>query len=106
MYLFIFKLVVKNIFFKFFLCGRVFRTHKRECAKFAPFWMKKKNIGTPHVIKSPFLSVNKQNIFQDRTKMFTLLCGPRIGFYQARKLYWSWNNGPIGIRCSTNEPIG
>ncbi len=27
----------------------------RGCAKFAPFWMKKINIGTPHVIKSPFL---------------------------------------------------
>jgi hypothetical protein len=41
--------------FKFFLYGGVFGTHKRGCAKFAPFWMKKINIGTPHVIKSPFL---------------------------------------------------
>jgi hypothetical protein len=29
--------------------------------------------------------------------MFPLLCSPRIGFYKVRKLYQSWNNGPIGI---------
>ncbi len=32
--------------------------------------------------------------------------GPRKGFYQARKLYWSWNNEPIRIKSSSNEPIG
>ncbi len=38
---------VKNIFFKFFLNRGVIRTHKRGCAKFAPFWMKNKYLCTP-----------------------------------------------------------
>ncbi len=29
-----------------------------------------------------------------------------IGFNQARKLYCSWNNWPIGIKCSSSKPIG
>ncbi len=46
--------------------------------------------------------VNRQNIFEGCTKSCTLLCSPRIGFCQARKLYWSWNNGPIG---SIDQPM-
>jgi hypothetical protein len=33
------------------------------------------------LIGTPIDSVNRQNIFEGHTKMFTLLCGPRIGFY-------------------------
>jgi hypothetical protein len=29
-----------------------------------------------------------------------------MGFYQARNSFWSWDNGPIGIKNSSNEPIG
>ncbi len=39
----------KIIFLKFFLYGGVFGTHKKGCAKFAPFWMKIINIGTSNV---------------------------------------------------------
>jgi hypothetical protein len=47
----------KIFFVNFFFMGGVFGTHKRGCAKFAPFWMKKIKIGTPHVMK--FLSKSK-----------------------------------------------
>jgi hypothetical protein len=50
--------------------------------------------------------VNRQYIFEGRTKISTFLCGPLIDFYQARKSYWSWNNKPIGIKNSSNEPVG
>jgi hypothetical protein len=52
------------------------------------------------------ISVIRQNIFEDRTEMFKLLCGPRIGFYKVRKLYRIWNNGPVGTSSSTNGPMG
>jgi hypothetical protein len=28
------------------------------------------------------------------------------GFYQVRKLCWSWNNGTLGIKCLFDEPTG
>jgi hypothetical protein len=66
----------QKFFFTFFLCGGVLGTHKRGCAKFAPFWMKKKNIGTPHVIKSPFLS-------KSNPKKISILCTfNRTGYQQ------------------------
>ncbi len=45
----------KLFFVSFFKNRVVLGIPKRGCAKFAPFWMKKKNIGRPYVIKSPFL---------------------------------------------------
>ncbi len=38
--------------------------------------------------------------------VYASLWSSRIGFYKVRKLYRSWNNGPIGIKSSTNEPRG
>ncbi len=48
-----------------------------------------------YLVQTPIDSVNSQNIFEGRTKIFTLLCGPRIGFYKVIKLYRTWNTGPI-----------
>jgi hypothetical protein len=39
-------------------------------------------------------------------KVFTLLCGSRIGFYKVRKLYWRWNKAPMGINSSPIESMG
>jgi hypothetical protein len=36
------------------------------------------------LVHIPADSVNRQNIFEGRTKMFTLLCRPRIGLYKVR----------------------
>jgi len=44
----------KIFFFKFFENRVVLRIRKRGCAKFAPFWMKKINIGTHHVSPPSF----------------------------------------------------
>jgi hypothetical protein len=50
--------------------------------------------------------VNRQYIFEGHEKMYAFLCDPSIGFYQARKSYWSLNSGPIVIKNSAKEPIG
>jgi hypothetical protein len=36
-----------------------------------------------------------QNLFEGRGKLFTILCGPGIGFYHGRKFYWleQWTTG-------------
>jgi hypothetical protein len=41
------------------------------------------------------ISVNRQNIFEGRTKIVSLLCGPGIGLYNVRKLYRILNNGRL-----------
>jgi hypothetical protein len=41
-----------------------------------------------------------------QTNKIKNIFSPAIDFFQARKLYWSGNNGPIGIKSSSNEQIG
>ncbi len=51
------------------------------------------------------MNTNTQKTIKGFAKISTFFCGPPIGFYQTRKLYWSWNNGPIEIKSPSNEPI-
>ncbi len=46
-----------------------------------------------------------QFILEGRAQISSLLCGPQIGFYLARKSYWNVNNGPVGSKNSFNEEI-
>jgi hypothetical protein len=49
------------------------------------------------LIQTPIVSVNRQNILykiaaQNYLQFFAAL---EKAFYQGRKLYWSWSNGPL-----------
>ncbi len=57
-------------------------------------------------IQTPIDFCEKTKHIRGPHKMFTLLCCPRIGLYKVRKLYWSWNKGPIGINNSTMNHWG
>ena len=50
--------------------------------------------------------MKKQTEFEGREQILLFLNGPWIVFQQFWKIYWSQNNGVIGIKSSDREPIG
>jgi hypothetical protein len=57
----------------------------------------------PHLHTNIFPWTSKT--FKCCAKISTFLSGPPTGYNQARKLYLSWNNGPLGIKSLSNEPM-
>jgi hypothetical protein len=45
------------------------------------------------LILTQIVSVNRQNIFEGRTKLFTVLCGPRKGFTKIILELEQWTTG-------------